>query len=210
MRITVVGATGHTGAQVVEQALMRGHGVTAIARRPEAIALKHENLVVEAADVLDPDRLVTALAGSEAVVSALGIGKSRAATVVYSDGIKNLLSAMGTNGTSTIAVISAAPVGPRAGQPFLDRRVAMPILERVFGATYDDMRRMEALLLTSDVDWVSLRPPRLVNKAATGTYRLDTQPLPKGRNITYADLATALLDSLNREDLFRQAAFVAN
>ena len=210
MRIAVVGATGHTGAQVVKQALRRGHGVTAIARRPEAIELKHENLIVEPADVLDPERLVSALAGSEAVVSALGIGTSRAATVVYSEGIKNLLGAMGTNGTSTIAVISAAPVGPRAEQPFLERRVAMPILERVFGASYDDMRRMEALLLTSDVDWVSLRPPRLVNKRATGTYRLDTRPLPKGRNITHADLATALLDSLNREDLYRQAAFVAN
>jgi putative NADH-flavin reductase len=210
MRIAVVGATGHTGAQVVEQALTRGHRVTAIARRPDAVELNHENLVVEAADVLDPDRIATALAGSEAVVSALGIGTSRAATVVYSDGIKNLLSAMGTIGTRTIAVISAAPVGPRAEQPFLERRVAMPILERVFGATYDDLRRMEALLLTSDVDWVSLRPPRLVNKAATGTYRLDTRPPPKGRNITYADLATALLDSLNREDLYRKAAFVAN
>jgi putative NADH-flavin reductase len=210
MRIAVVGATGHTGAQVVEQALTRGHRVTAIARRPDAVELKHENLVVEAADVLDPDRIATALAGSEAVVSALGIGTSRAATVVYSDGIKNLLSAMRTNGTGTIAVISAGPIGPRAEQPFLERRVAMPILERVFGATYDDMRRMEALLVTSDVDWVSLRPPRLVNKAAIGTYRLDTRPLPKGRNITYADLATALLDSLNREDVYRKAAFVAN
>ena len=210
MRIAVVGATGHTGAQVVEQALTRGHRVTAIARRPDAVELKHENLVVEAADVLDPDRIATALAGSEAVVSALGIGTSRAATVVHSDGIKNLLSAMRTNGTSTIAVISGAAIGPRAEQPFLQRRVAMPILERVFGGTYDDMRRMEALLVTSDVDWVSLRPPRLVNKAATGTYRLDTRPLPKGRNITYADLATALLDSLNREDHYRKAAFVAN
>jgi putative NADH-flavin reductase len=194
----------------MKQALTRGHDVTAVARRPEAIEVKHKNLVVEPADVLDAETLVAALAGSEAVVSALGIGTSRAATVIYSEGIKNLLSAMGTNGTSTIAVISAAPVGPRAEQSFLERRLAMPILERMFGATYDDMRRMEALLLISDVDWVSLRPPRLVNKTATGTYRLDTRPLPNGRNITHVDLATALLDSLNREDLYRKAAFVAN
>jgi hypothetical protein len=35
-------------------------------------------------------------------------------------------------------------------------------------------------------------------------------PLPKGRAITYGDLATALLDSLQRQDLYRHAAYVAN
>ena len=210
MRIAVVGATGHTGAQVIEQALARGHAVSAIARRPEATQLKHEHLVVKAADVLDPDTLVTALAGSGAVISALGIGASRDPTVVYSEGIKNLLGAMDTNGIGKIAVISAAPVGPRAEQPFLERRVAMPLLERVFGATYEDMRRMEALLRNSDIDWVALRPPRLVNKPATGTYRLDTRPLPSARSLTHPDLATALLDSLDRQDLHGRAAFLAN
>lgn len=211
MRVAVVGATGRTGRQVVEQALTRGDHVTALARRPEAMRMQHENLAIAAADVLHPDHLVAALAGSEAVVSALGIGKSREATVIYSEGIKNVLRAMGDNGIGKVAVISAAPVGPRAEQPFLERRVLMPVLEHVFGPTYDDMRRMEALLRDSDVDWVSLRPPRLVNNPAIGRYRVASDgPLPRARSITFSDLATALLDSLDREELFRRAAFVAN
>lgn len=196
---------------LTEQGLTRGHHVTALARRPEAMALRHEHLVTAAADVLDGDRLVAVLAGSEAVVSTLGIGRSRAPTVIYSRGIRNVLSAMGADGISKVAVISAAPAGPRAEQPFLERRVVMPLLERMFGATYDDMRRMEALLRANDVDWVSLRPPRLVNKAATGRYRIDANgPLARARSLTYSDLATALLDSLDREDLYRRVAFVAN
>jgi len=87
----------------------------------------------------------------------------------------------------------------------------IPVLERVFGATYADMRRMEALLRGSDLDWVCLRPPRLVSKKPVGRYRLDAvRPLPKARSITYADLATALLDSLTRPDLYRRATSVAN
>lgn len=122
-----------------------------------------------------------------------------------------MLSAMGANGSSKLAVISAAPVGPRAEHPFLERRMLMPVLDRLFGATYDDMRRMETLLQASDVDWVSLRAPRLVNKPATGHYRMQAdRPLPKARRITCSDLATALLDSLDREDLYHRAAFVAN
>lgn len=210
MRIAVIGATGHTGTHVIEQGLARGHHMTALARRPEAVARRDEKLTVARADALDGEQLNQAMAGCEAVISALGVGTSRAPTVIYSQGIANALTAMKANAVNKLAVISAAPVGSRAEQPFLERRVAMPILERVFGATYDDMRRMEALLRTSEIDWISLRPPRLVNKPTTGTYRLDATPLPKARTITYADLATALLDSLDRQNLYRHAVFVAN
>jgi putative NADH-flavin reductase len=211
MRVAVVGATGRTGRHVVEQALARGHRVTALARRPEVLSLRDERLLTAAADVLDRARLAELLAGSEAVVSTLGVGTSRAPTVLYSQGIANVLHGMHVHGISRVSVVSAAPVGPRAEQPFLERRVAMPLLERVFGATYEDMRRMEALLRSSEVEWVALRPPRLVDKAATGRYRVDAnRPLPKARSLTYADLATALLDSLDREDLGRRAVFIAN
>ena len=210
MKIAVVGATGRTGLQVVEQALARGDDVIALARQPEAMP-RRPGMVGAAADVLDRAVLVEALAGADAVVSTLGIGASRQPTVVYSDGIANVLHAMGAHGIKKLAVISAVPAAPRAEQPFLQRRMIIPILERVFGATYADMRRMEALLRGSDLDWVCMRPPRLVSKNATGRYRLDaSRPLPKARSITYADLATALLDSLTRPDLYRRAAYVAN
>lgn len=211
MRIVVIGATGRTGLRVVEQALNRGHHVTALARRPDRICLRDERLVTAAGDALDRAAVVDRLAGSDAVISTLGVGTSRAPTVLYSQGIANVLDAMHVHAIRKLTVISAAPVGPRAEQPFLERRVALPILERLFGATYDDMRRMETLLRSSDVDWVSLRPPRLVDKNATGHYRVDAErPLEKSRSLTYGDLATALIDSLDREDLYRQTAFVAN
>ena len=212
MKIAVVGATGHTGQQVVEQALTRGDDVIALARHPEALPQRGAAGVVSAAaDVLDRAVLDHALAGADAVVSALGIGASRQPTVVYSDGTANILLAMDAHGITRLAVISAVPAGPRAELPFAQRRIMIPILERVFGASYDDMRRMEALLRGSDLDWVCLRPPRLVSKKPTGRYRLDaSRPLPKARSITYADLATALLDSLTRPDLYRRLAYVAN
>lgn len=211
MRIAVIGATGRTGLQVVEQALGRGHTVTALARRPQAIPVRSERLAAVAADVFDRATVAEHLAGADAVVSTLGVGSSRAPTTVYSTGIGNVLAAMGAHAVARLAVISAAPVGPRAGQPLLERRIAMPILDRLFGATYADMRRMEHALAGSQVDWIALRPPRLVDKPAKGEYRIDAdQPLRKARSLTYADLATALLDCLGREDLYGRAAFVAN
>jgi putative NADH-flavin reductase len=211
MKIAVAGATGRTGRHVVEQAVARGDDVIALARHPETLAQRGPGVAVAAADVLDRAAVAGALAGADAVVSALGIGASRQPTAVYSEGTANILSAMGAHGITKLTVISAVPAGPRAELPFMQRRVMIPVLERFFGASYDDMRRMEAILRGSDLDWVCLRPPRLVSKKAAGRYRLDaSRPLPKAGSISYDDLATALLDSLARPDLYRRIAYVAS
>ena len=138
---------------------------------------------------------------------------------MYSTGVRNTLAAMRANGAAKLAVISAGPAAPWAEQPSLQRRIALPILQRMFGATYNDMRRMETILFeTTQVDWISLRPPRLVNKPAKGSYRIDTRPLAKARSITYGDLAAAMLDAtvkthlrnaMHKLDVHSQAQLVA-
>ena len=211
MQIAVLGATGRTGRHVVEQALQQGHRVAAIARQPEVLERRDQALSLVAADVLEPDALADAFDGCDAVVSALGVGTSRASTRLYSEGISNALKAMKTASIDTIAVTSAAPVGPREAQPLLERRLLMPLLDRFFGATYEDMRRMEVMLAESRVRWVALRPPRLIDRTDLGAYRVDAQrPLRRARSIRCPDLATALLDVLDREDLHGRAAYVAN
>ena len=53
--------------------------------------------------------------------------------------------------------------------------------------------------------------PALVERKAAGHYRIDAvRPIPKARSLTFADLATALLDSLERQDLHRCHAYIAN
>ena len=211
MKIAVVGANGRTGRLVVRSALNRGQHVIAVARADGSSEPNDENLTRVRGDVRDVDALKDALVGADAVISALGVGTSRAATDVYSTGVRNLLAAMQSNGAAKLAVISAVPAGPWADHPMLQRRVALPLLQRIFGATYDDMRRMESILQDASwVDWISLRPPRLVDKRPKGTYRIDIRPLTKATAITCGDLATALLDSLMRPDLYRHAAYVAN
>lgn len=85
MKLVVFGATGGTGRQVVAQALSAGYTVTALARRPEALAIRHERLTVLCGDVVEPATLVQPLAGQDAVVSALG-ARTRAPTTVFSAG----------------------------------------------------------------------------------------------------------------------------
>ena len=72
MNLLVFGASGGTGSRLVQQALDKGHVVTAFARDPAKIRLTHANLRVVRGDVLQPDSVDAAMTGQEAVVSALG------------------------------------------------------------------------------------------------------------------------------------------
>lgn len=211
MRVAVIGANGRTGAHVVAQAVRRGHEVVAVARRPELVTTDDALVSRVRADALDPDAVRVALGDCDAVISTLGVGTSRAPTILYSAGVANMLTAMRTRAIERLVVVSAAPVGPPDEHPLVQRRVVLPILRRFFGATYEDMGRMEDALRASQADWVSLRPPRLVDKAGQGGYRLQVDaPLSGARSLRYTDLAAALLDVVSDRTLTRTAAYVAH
>ena len=77
MKITIIAATGGVGRQLVGQALASGHDVTAVARNPAKLppdVLAAGTARVIAADLArpDPQVLESAVAGADAVLSALG------------------------------------------------------------------------------------------------------------------------------------------
>jgi putative NADH-flavin reductase len=72
MKLFVIGATGGTGREVVEQALARGHQVTAFVRSAEGIKLKNERLTVIKGNATYEDQLANAMPNHDAVVSTLG------------------------------------------------------------------------------------------------------------------------------------------
>jgi putative NADH-flavin reductase len=73
MKVVIFGATGGTGRELVAQALAQGHVVTAFARDPAKVRVKHENLRVVKGDMLDENAVAQAVAGQDAVLSALGV-----------------------------------------------------------------------------------------------------------------------------------------
>ena len=53
MKLFVIGATGRTGREIVQQAVDRGHHVTAFVRSPENINLKNERLTILEGNAMD-------------------------------------------------------------------------------------------------------------------------------------------------------------
>ncbi|MCO2001168.1 NAD(P)-dependent oxidoreductase [Pseudomonas aeruginosa] len=73
MKIALIGATGHVGHYFLNEALQRGHAVTALVRDPGKLAAR-DGLGVVQADVSDPAQVASAVAGHEVVISAFNGG----------------------------------------------------------------------------------------------------------------------------------------
>jgi len=67
MHIAIIGATGYVGAAIRDEALARGHDVTAIVRHVEKLP-SHPHLTPKAVDVADGAALAEALSGQQAVI----------------------------------------------------------------------------------------------------------------------------------------------
>ncbi|GGU11316.1 NAD(P)-dependent oxidoreductase [Streptomyces violascens] len=209
MRLTVFGATGGIGQEIVKQALAAGHEVTAVVRDPAGFAVTGTGLQVVKADLTDPESLRGAVAGRHAVLSGLGARK-RSDAGITTQLTRSVLAAMEAEGTRRLVVVSAAPVGPEApGDGLLDRGMRS-MISAILKEVYADLRAMEAELAASATDWTSVRPPKLTDKPLTGTYRRVVGGNPKaGRTIARADVAHAMLACVDDPATVKQGVGVA-
>jgi putative NADH-flavin reductase len=195
MQIAVFGANGGTGRLLTQQALDAGHDVVAVVRRPAQFPLAHGRLTVVEADVHDVDAVARAVAGSEAVLSTLGVPFTRKPIDVYSAGIASIGAAMKQHRIARVVVVSSAATEPRRheGAGFLLNRVMQPLVTATIGrTTYADMRNMEAHLRASDLHWTVMRPSGLFDAPAVSKYQLHENHAD-GVFTSRADLAASML-----------------
>jgi uncharacterized protein YbjT (DUF2867 family) len=209
MNLTVFGATGGIGQEVVRQALTAGHRVTAVVRDPARLDVTGAALEVFRADLSDPDAIRPAVAGRDAVLSGLG-PRNRGDAGVAARLTRTVLRAMEAEGVRRVLVVSAGPVGPEPeGDGFLDRG-ARRIVSALLKDVYADLREMEDELARSGTDWTSVRPPRLQDKPLTGSYRTVVGGFPSGgRFIARADVAHAMLRMIEDPGTVKQGVGVA-
>ncbi|WP_089099483.1 NAD(P)-dependent oxidoreductase [Streptomyces hyaluromycini] len=208
MNLTVFGATGGIGRELVRQALASGHRVTAVVRDPARLTVTGTGLEVVRADLTDPEVIRPALSGRNAVLSGLG-PRGRGDAGVAARLTRTVLAAMEAEAVRRLVVVSAAPVGPEPDDGLLDRSMR-GLVSTVLKPVYDDLREMEAELSRSGTDWTSVRPPRLQDKPLTGTYRTVVGGFPrKGRFIARADVAHAMLAMIEDAGTVKQGVGVA-
>jgi uncharacterized protein YbjT (DUF2867 family) len=211
MKLTVFGATGGIGGQVVRQALDAGHKVTAVVRDPARFGVSHPALeVVTVPDLTDPDVLRAVVDGSDAAVSGVG-PRGRKDGPVASTTTRAMLAALEASGVRRFVAVSAVPVGPvPEGESFLNRRLLLPFISRLLRDLYADLAAMEDEIRRSDTDWTVVRPPKLTDKPLTGRYRVVVGGnVPRGYAISRADTAHAMLSLVDDPATFGKPVGVA-
>ncbi|WP_198174905.1 NAD(P)-dependent oxidoreductase [Spirosoma arboris] len=210
LSILVFGATGGTGKQFVELALAAGHRITAIVRNPATITQQHPNLRVVQGDSMELNTFAAEVDGHDAVVSCLGVKKLKP-TTVYSVSVANILKAMQGTTVKRLICISSSAIEVSPKLPWALRMLTKYVLSRIFKHIYADTRLMEQILKQSSVDWTSVRPPRLIDKPLTGTYRYAINDyLVRCFQISRADLACFMLDHITDTQMIRAVVEVAN
>ena len=190
MRIFVIGATGHTGTQIVDLALSRGHEVTAFVRSPHKIGRQDPRLKVLAGDPHNVEQLTSALPKHDVVLSALGVRPPQAFRphTLVKDCAFTTVKAMKKAGISRLALVSAAVLFPERGLTFAFFRRLLKHIAR-------DLEQAEEILRNSGLDWTIVRPPRLTN-GSNERYRIAENALPeKGFSASFRAVAAFMLDA---------------
>jgi putative NADH-flavin reductase len=207
-RVLIVGATGGTGRHLVEQALERGHTVTALARDPSALRVEHPRLTIVRGNVLDYQSVEAAVRGQDAVVSALGHKRFLGPTRILSEGTRNVLHAMETHHVPRFVCETSLGIGDTAGR--MGVYYTFFVVPIILPFYFWDKTRQERLIAASRVNWVVVRPGALTNGAKRGRYR---HGHTVGRflwtvRISRADVADFMLNQMTENTYLRAAAGV--
>lgn len=203
MKLAIFGASGKTGHHLVEQALAAGHEVRALVRDPAKLRARHPRLTVITGNALDAACVAEAVTGSEAVLSALGIGKDNPPGAI-TQAVRNIAQAMADHGVRRLIAMSSLGIGDSKGQiplAFKMAILAIPVLR----TTMADLGTMEEFLRGTDLDWIVVRPGGLQDKPARGHWRVSSadEKLTAG-DIPRADVAAFMLGQLESDAFLRR------
>jgi len=220
LRILVYGATGKVGSLVVEEALQRGHLVTAVSRDPSRIEKQHENLSIVAGDLLDPQSIELLVEDKDVVIISVRgmIGKDKKpentlqriavqkvieSLRIIGDGAARLIHVGGSGSLEVEPGVLYADKIPRV---FLPKSLELEIQGQILALEY--------LRTVDDVDWSYATPAKnFTNGERTGEFRIGGDALmedDRGKSrISRADFAVALIDEAEKAEHVQQRFSVA-
>lgn len=216
MKLVLIGASGFVGSHLLQEALQRGHRVTAVVRHPEKVTTLHPNLTVKKGDVLNEDEVAALVTGHDAVISAYNPGWHNPALYdEFLKGSQSIQNGVKKAGVKRLLVVGGAGSLEIAPGVQLVDTPQFPA-EYKAGATgardYLNLLKKETAL-----EWTFLSPAILmhpgITTGRTGKYRTGgDQPVFNDKHestISVEDLSVALLDEVENNRFIRQRFTVA-
>ena len=213
MNVTVFGATGAIGSLTVTELLASGHTVTAYARNPAKVPdTWGEKVRVVIGEMSDAAAIDHAVAGADAVISALGPSMDRRATgLPLVEGTRHILEAMGRHSiTRYIGHATPAVLDPQE-KPTLVTRLTSFMPRTFMPRAYEEIRGMTGPVMQSDLDWTIVRfiapkdTPRQ-DRLRVGFFGTDKLGFAASR----ADIAAFTAAQVDDDTYLRRAPAISN
>lgn len=210
MKIALVAATGKIGRHIAQQAISRGHEVTAVVRRDTDLPAELDGARIAIAALEDHDALVAALRGHDVLASAYGPAPGDDASVGQIT--HALMAAARAAGIRRLVVIGGAgslEVAP--GVQLVDTEGFPPAYKPVASAHRDALKLYQAI---DDLDWTFYAPAAVIGPGEKqGNFRTQAKMLladAQGKSaISYGDYADAFVSEIEQPRFVRQIATVA-
>lgn len=218
--IVVYGASGEIGSHVVQEALDRGHHVTAVSRNPAQIAMRHENLSVVEGDLLDKASVTDVVSGQDIVVLSVRgvIGDSgrpeSALQFIAAEMLVDVLFRQGDRAPRLIHVGGSGSLEVEPGVLFAEKLPKILLPKGLEIEILGQILALEFYRKVDDVRWTYVTPPmNFTNGPRTGVYRVGGERAlvdDRGRTrLSRADFAVALIDEAEQARHVRQQFSVA-
>ena len=202
-KIVIIGASGFVGSAILNEAIDRGHKVTAVVRHPEEITLVNKNLVIKQGDVSLSATVKEASKGADAVISAYNPGWknpdiAKETTLVY----KAIIEGVKKSGVKRLLVVGgAASLFISPGKRLMDAGIIPESFQPAVRALADIY--LVELTAEKSLDWVFFSPAGVIEQGLrTGKFRLGKDDLIVNKagesRISVQDYAVAMIDELEK------------
>ena len=218
--IVIYGATGAVGSHVVDEALDRGHRVTAVSRNPAKIGLQHDNLSAVKGDLLDTASVTEIVSGSDVVILSVRgvIGDSgapeSALQFIAAETLVDALFRMGDDAPRLIHVGGSGSLEVEPGVLFAAKLPKIALPKGLEVEILGQILALEFFRKVDDVNWTYVTPPKnFTNGPRTGVFRIGGDHALEDRRgrtrLSRADFAVALIDEAEQAKYPRQRISVA-
>jgi putative NADH-flavin reductase len=217
MRLVILGGTGPTGILLIEEALAAKHVIVVYARNPQKLPAhlnKHPDTTIIKGELEDSKALDTALAGADAVLSALGPSFGNPSGTPIARGYSAVLEAMRRQGVKRLIALGTPSI--KDEQNDKSSMVYSTMVTTVaFGAhsAYRDIVAVgEVIRACEDIDWTIVRVPVLKNernREVRAGY-IGDDGAGAGYTLSRLGFAVFVLQELEKGEWIKQAPLVTS
>lgn len=209
-QITILGATSLVGKNLLQKAIDKSIKVKVLARNKKKLEEFTHVIEIIEGNYFDTNKLPYALEGSEAILSTIGppinINLSSTDEKNYINSLNFIINQMSINKQSRLLNISGAGIQMTHENLPLSRKLLRVTLKAMSKSIINIKDKELQLLEKSNLEWTSIRSPKILEKAEGKFCAHDTHFL--GTTVDLNQLTDFMIGEITNNEWIRKAPVV--